>query len=74
VPGYNFQPWAFKVSMDTSLQVGDFLSTNRVGAEFTARPDNWIYVPVLVSAPLILYAVLTNPQMVNQLEPVLNIR
>jgi hypothetical protein len=44
VPGYNFQPWAFKVSMDTSLQVGDFLSTNRVGAEFTARSDNWAYV------------------------------
>jgi hypothetical protein len=39
-----FQPWAFKVSTDTSYSVGDSIITLRIGMEYTARPDNWAYV------------------------------
>jgi len=73
-PSWNFQPWAFKINMDTTLRTGDVRATHRIGAEFTARPDNLAYVPILVSSPLIAYAIFKNPQMVNSMRPALQIR
>jgi RHS repeat-associated protein len=50
-----FQPWALKVSMDTTIPMGgSFSFTHRIGYEFTARPDNLSLVAAAVGIPALV--------------------
>jgi hypothetical protein len=65
---WNFQPWAVKMAMDTTLKVGMSKVTNRIGFEFTARPDKIAYVPEMAIAGYLVYKGLTTGQMPFQQE------
>jgi len=65
----NFQPWAIKVSVDTTINTGGGTTfNNRIGVEITARPDNIAYVPALVSAGILAYRALQTGQMPSKQE------
>ena len=68
IPGWNFQPWAVKESMDITFKSGNYSSTNRIGYEWTARPDNWSYVWVGPALYATSGAAVAFPNLITRLE------
>ncbi|NWG75740.1 MAG: RHS repeat-associated core domain-containing protein, partial [Rubrivivax sp.] len=65
----NPQPWALKVSVDTTINTGGGTTfNNRIGVEITARPDNIAYAPAIVYAGFLAYRALQTGQMPSKQE------